>query len=534
MSTGYNMTPTGSGGFTPVRPSANGAVPFQDIPFSSGRSLIANIPEFQREGALDKYLLTTIIKEGRANFTKYLYEYAEMNGKFMQKDVKYRWQVEVVPHQRFYLAPATYAVTSGYSTFKLNSTTKPSSVNGSTNPNVIGELARLEVGQLLLVMCSFTNKGRTATATVHTDVAAAAVYTYNGKPTAKYPIPEIVEITGIDYSTGDITVLRNWAGKQRTSTPATLAETIIVASVDTAPTADLTVRKSDAFFIALPKSMPEDEIDAKIVNYTTTWAENFMQRGVKAWGSGKFSEILNRNFGIESRGAQSKRLAIEAYYNEIAWDAMWGEKQEGWTSENYWWGRTDGLLANISSDHYIGLAPMNVSILRSKPENAYGSFDIPVFNKLMEEKGYYGSDHKVMLCGASAYGQFSTMINQMTQSVPDIKSDWKVVGKSFQTSNGLTVDFIPNDLFSLNGMSNYMVMLDPSQFLMGGLEGYPTDIIEDVNNVNPNKHNGFIQGVHTFMDKNPDAHWVFILDDKFKGTSSTAASNVLGIAHSSY
>lgn len=534
MSTGYNMTQAGSGGFVPQRTGSSGILNYQGIPFSQGRSKIATIPEFQRNPMLLEKSLLMTIQEGRANLTKYLYEYAEKNGMMTFNDVKYRWRVKVIPHARFYLKPATYSVTNGRSVFELNTFTKPSSVAFSNgNPNVIGDIARIQEGQHILIMCSFTNKERTSTATVHTDPDAGTDYTYNGKPTSKYPVPEIAKIEKVDYATGKITVLRNWAGAQRTAAPATLAESIIVASVNTAPTADYTVKKDDAFFILLPKTMPEDEIDAKIMNYTSTWQENIMKRTVKAWGEGHFQKVINANLGNEQPGAQSKEIAIKTFYDEIGWDAIWGEKAEGFDDDGNWWGHTDGLLSTLDKGHYIGLAPMNHTILRSKPENAYGSFDIPVFNKLLEDKGYYGSDRKVMLCGSRAYSDFSTMINQMTQDIPNIVSDWKVVGKSFTTSNGLTVDFIPTDVFSLNGMQNYMIMFDPSTFKKVGLKGYPTDMYE-ISNENPLKTNGFIHGVYSFMDTNPDAHWVFVLDDNYMGTSASAPTNVLGKPHSEF
>jgi len=532
MPTGYNMTPETSGGFVPVRSGADGRIGFQNIPFSQGRSKIANIEEFKRNpDLLNKYLLMTIT-EGRANLTKYLHEFAEKNGKLEFPDVKYRWRVEVIPHSRFYLNKQSYTVSDGYTTLKLKPTTKPSSYAfNSGNPNVVGDIARIEEGQFILLMFSFTNKSRTAQAKVDTYSGSTPDYTYNGKPTSKYPVPEIAKVISVDYLTGELVIARNWAGRQRVgANPSAQAFTVVS---DTATLTSGQVKEKDAFFILLPKSMPEDEIDAKIVNYTSTWKENIFKRSLKAWGEGYFQKVINSNLGNSQPGQQSKEYAIKRFYEEQGWDAIWGEQAEGWDENGDWWGSTDGLLTNLDPSHYIGIAPMNHTILRSKPENAYGSFDIPIFNKLLEDKGYYGSDRKVMLCGAKAYTNFSTMINQMTQNIPDIKSDWKVVGKSFTTSNGLTVDFIPTDVFTLNGMENYMIMFDPSAFKVVGLKGYPTDIIE-INNINPLKSNGFIHGVYSFMDLNPDAHYVFVLEDAFMGTSSTAPQNVLGKPQSEY
>ena len=72
MSTGYNMTQTGSGGFVPQRTGSSGVLGYQAIPFSQGRSTLATIPEFQRNPMLLEKSLLMTIQEGRANLTKYL------------------------------------------------------------------------------------------------------------------------------------------------------------------------------------------------------------------------------------------------------------------------------------------------------------------------------------------------------------------------------------------------------------------------------------------------------------------------------
>ncbi len=173
---------------------------------------------------------------------------------------------------------------------------------------------------------------------------------------------------------------------------------------------------------------------------------------------------------------------------------------------------------------------MKYGLIRSNSQYAWGSFDIPIMNKILEDKGYFGSSNKIALCGNEAYTAFATMINYMTQNVPDIKSEWRVEGKRFRSSGGLTVDFIQSDVMSLNGLNNKMILIDPSAFRMVNLQGSPIDIVE-IANENPLKKNGFIHGVYSFLDMNPDAHWVFTIDSNLATvTGATYATNVLGVA----
>src|SRR5690606_6174898 len=195
-----------------------------------------------------------------------------------------------------------------------------------------------------------------------------------------------------------------------------------------------------------------------------------------------------------------------------------------------WWGLTDGLLANIPAEHWIGLVPLRPHLIRSNPQYAFGSWDIPIFNKILEDKVYMGGTEKVALCSNQVYTQFTTMINYMTQDVPEIKSEWKVVGRRFMSSSGLTVDFVPSDKMSLNGLHNKMILFDKSQFRLVNLENYPDSDIVEVQNENPLKQNGFIHGVYAFLDLNPDAHWVFTFDSNLATTTgATFAEACLGL-----
>lgn len=529
----YNSTPANTGGFTPPQSTFAGYMNLsQGLPFYQGRSQIASIPEYMRNPNMLGDDMVQTIREGRVHLMKLLFEYAQKNGSITRPDVKYRWKVDVIPHERYYLKIAAQGTAAATSTFTLADFTRPtqSYPTATGNPKVVGEIARLQAGDFIMLMCSYTNVGRTLVATVNTEKENPTVFTHNGKPSTYAPIPELCRIISVDYAANKVTVERNWAGKQRTS-KVNGAAFSVVANSATLKTGE--VKAKDAFFLLLPNSMKEDEIDAKISGVTQTWRENIMQRSLKAWGAGHMQEVINRNLGNKSPLERDKRMAVENFFAEMELNALWGEQSEGFDPETGdWWGTTDGLLTTIPKSHYVGIVPPNYPYIRQTPAIAWGSFDIPIFNKLLEDKGYFGSERKTILCGADAYTAFSTMINHMTQDVPDIKSEWNVTGKSFQTSGGLTVDFVPSDTMTLKGMRNMMVMFDQSTFRKVDLQGYPIDIVE-VKNENPLKSNGFIHGVYSFANLNPDASWIFILDSNLQTATfdATYAENILGVEH---
>jgi hypothetical protein len=515
----YNSIPGNTGAFNTPRSGSAGYVNFsQGLPFYQGRSQVATIPEYQRmPGQLAKDVLMKIEEKG-SNLMKILYEYAEKNGKISKPDVKYWWQTEVLPHPRFYLKQAAYTGTGSRSTFKLTDYTRPtqSYPTSTGNPKVKGNITRLQAGDFILLMFSWLAPGRTG----------AVAY----KESYSTPIPEIAKIISVDYAANSFVCERNWAGVQRTSAGNAPGTVTVVANSTSSPSSSQ-VREKDAFFLRLPRAMKEDDIDSKIYGMTGTWNYGIMQRSLRAWGSGFMGETIRKNLGLGSKYSQDRNQAIKDYWNDIALSALWGEKSEGFDDETgAWWGTTDGLLTNLSAGHHIGIVPMRIGLLRSAPQYAYGTFDIAVLNKFLEDKGYYSETGRlVAACGAEAYTAFATMINQMTQNIPDIVSEWKVVGKSFRSSGGLIVDFVEEHAMTLNGMRNKMLLMDPAKFRLVDLDNYPTDIVE-VQNENPLLQNGFIHGVHSFIDLNPDSHWLCTLDANLASTTgATFAELVLGV-----
>lgn len=518
----YGSTPGNTGGFDIPYSGFEGYVNYsQGLPYYSGRSQIASIPEYMRNPWLMADDLVQNIKEGRAPFAKMLYQYAAVNGRVTRPDVKFRWKVTVDPHQRFYLKAAAYTVTANRTTFLLTDYSRPTGapISSSGNPKVVGNIARLQAGDKILIMFSHVPKDREATSP------------WYGTAVTQFPIPEIAEVISVDNAANSLVVERNWAGAQRASS-ADITTTVTVHATTTSHGLSGTVLTKEAFFIKLPNTMPEDEIDQKVWSVTQSWAEGIMQRSMRAWGAGHFQEVINKNLGHGSQYEKNKGMAITKFFEEYEWWAIFGEKSEGWDAETGdWFGTTDGLLAQVPDSHFIGIVPPTYTTIRTRPEKSFGSFDIPIFNKLLEDKGYYGSDTKKMLCGQDAFTAFATTVNYMTQNVPEIRDEWKVVGRRFMSSGGLTVDFILSDTMTLNGMRNKMIMFDPAGFKSVGLANYPTDIIE-IQNENPLKSNGFIHGVYAFVDLNPDSTWVFTLDQNLAdATLSSYLGYLTGVEH---
>lgn len=511
MSDLYKGLPQNYGGFDPssIIGKSGSAGYYQlpmNLPFAQGRSTLATIPEFQRNPlALEKGLIIKLM-EGRASMMKLLLEYAEANGTVEVNDVRFRLPVEVEPQARFYLDQQTVA-SGATTTIKVRGNrTKIATAHPNGNIKQVGDIARLEVGQFILLMFSWVDPRRTSQPK------------YSSVPMKNLPVPEIAKIVAIDYDKSTITVERNWAGEQRTSTPTAPAALTIVADTTTNPTAGSQLKQKYAFFLAMAKSMKEDEIDAKIRNYSGTWTYGILQRHLKAWGSQYFAELIRQNLGIESVHTKSRRDAIKEFYDDWEWTAIFGEKSEEFDSATGdWSGTTDGLLANIPKEHYVALKGIDWENISSVPFSVsgapMGSFNPQIFNKIMENYGYIGSQDKVLLCGSGFHTAFATMINIMTQNVPEIKSEWAIRGNKFMSSNGLAIDVVPSDKLSLNGFRNSAILFDKQYFKPVKLKGYNTDIYE-LNNENPLKKNGFIHGVKGFIDTNPDAHWVFTIIEK--------------------
>lgn len=512
----YKGTPSSFGGFTTPIPGGSTSKGFYqspfNLPFIQGRTILATIPEYQRNPLLLEKDLMFKVSEGRNNFMKILFEQSELDGGIEVNDVRFRLPIEIEPQHKLYLAIQGSVGTSDVVTVKIKGNQTPiSTAHPKGNIKQVGDIANLEIGQFVLAMFSWTTPRRDTT----------PAYAPNGLGTK--PVPEIWKVIGIDYKKSTITVERNWAGEQRTTAPSLSAFSVVAKANTNWSTG--AVPEEYAIIIPMAKSMKEDEIDAKIKSFSGTWAYGILQRHLMAWGSQYMAEIVSQNMGIESPLQKTKRAAIKSYYDTWEWTALFGEKSETFDPETgYWEGTTDGFLANIPKSHYWRIKGINYSTVGSSSQ-VLGSFHPQIFNKIMEGKAYHGSENKVLVCGAQFYTDFATMINMQTQAVPDIKSEWMVTGKRFTTSDGLVIDVVPSDKLTLNGASNMALLVDKSHFKVVKLRNYPsTDVYEQLSNENPLKTNGFIHGMKGFIDLYPDAHWVFVNEQPtyVDGTTNSA------------
>jgi len=510
MSDLYTGLPANYGGFDPSQiVGGSGSAGYYQksmgLPYYQGRGILATIPEYERNPLLMEKDMITRIREGRLAMMKSLYSYAEANGALTVNDVRFRLPIDIEPNQRFYVKPGTSIAAGATTVITVDSNNTPvKTAHPDGNIKQKGDIARLEVGQFIMLMFFWTDPRRTLRPRV------------SSVPISSHPVPEICKITAIDYDRSKITVERNWAGAQRTTTPTAPIALSIVANSATA-VAGTSLNAKHAYFVAMAKSMKEDEIDAKISNYSGTWTSGNLQRHLKAWGQQYLAEVIAKNMGLPSKGAQTKRIAIEDYYRHWEWTSIFGEKNEEWDpATGFWSGTTDGILTNIPKEHYVAIRGIDWGQIGGSSSGLYtgfGSFNPLIFNKMLENYGYIGSEEKILLCGSGFHTAFSTMINNMTQNVPDIKSEWKVEGKRFTTSNGLKIDVIPSDLFSLNGFKQTAILMDKKYFRLVKLNNYSTDMF-DLQNENPLIKNGFIHGMQGFIDLNPDAHWVFTVIEK--------------------
>lgn len=525
----YKGTPASFGGFPHIAPGGSSSKGYYqqplNLPFHEGRSILATIPEYQRNPfQLEKDLMFKI-SEGRNNLMKIILEQAELGGGIEVNDVRFRLPIEVEPNQRLYLGLASSNITTnsaGLSTFSIKgNTTKISTAHPQGNIKQVGDIARLEVGQFVMLMFSWVTPKR--------ETAGASAVVYAPNALGANPIPEIAKVVSIDYANNKVTVERNWAGEQRATgySYANFPAFQVTANPSVWTPGSVAINEKFAFLMPMAKSMREDEIDAKIRNFSGTWTYGILQRHLLAWGSQHFAEVISGNMGIQSPLTKSKRYALKDYYDHWELQALFGEKSESFDPETgYWAGTTDGLLTNIPKSHYVGIKGIDyASGFTAGSSINMGSFHPLIFNKLIENMGYMGSSEKILVCGSAFHTAFSTMINHMTQAVPDIKSTWNVEGKQFKSSNGLTINVIPSDKMSLNGMSHSAVLYDKQYFKPIKLRNYPGADIFEIKNENPLKTNGFIHGVKGFIDLNPDAHWVLTVVEKTlaDGTDNTTA-----------
>lgn len=204
----YKGNPTQFGGFDSPFPGGSSSRGYYDrplnIPFTIGRSILATIPEYQRNPLLlEKDLTMTLVREGRANLMRILLEQVEKGKGFTVNDVRFRIPIEIVPHDRIYLKTQTVTVNSkGLSKIKIEGNqNKIATAFEEGNIKQVGDISRLELGQYVVLMFSWTEPKRSG------NVSGNSPVYYNPGAYVSAPVPEICKIVDIDYDKSEITVL---------------------------------------------------------------------------------------------------------------------------------------------------------------------------------------------------------------------------------------------------------------------------------------------------------------------------------------
>ena len=486
---------SGSGGFTPPTTGGGGFMnASQGLQYYQGASVIADIPDFQRDYNLRDELITRI-EEGRFNMMRVLFDYAMENEAYVTDDVQARWYLDYKATPRFYLKiKANQGTTTGNNT-----------ASGTFNLSTIADSKRLQSGDLLALMCCMVPTSRDAVS-VNLDYQATpnGGTVYEKEHLVATPLFETMRITEVNYSTGIVTVVRNVGGDLQTTDRNGIGFEVITNGTTDPGTNK--IRAEDAFFIKMTRPQAEGRDDVTIWSSSNTWDYNYCQFIIRKWGTTDIQQNVKRRGQPEGQYAKNRFEALEQFFEEMEYYAMFGFRKEETTPDEEWKGHAGGFFEHIPTGHYATLEePDYNSNLRG------GDFTIKKFNKFLTDKFYYGTQNKILLCGEKFHTAFSWMINNMTQNIPVIVDKWGVRGRQFDCSNGGSVFVISSDTLSLNGLSHIAILMDPSTFRYGHLQNMDITIVDPLPSTNIHRTSGEIFDVFTFKRVNPDANWVFIM-----------------------
>lgn len=492
--------PSTTGGYVyPTSGEAGYINTSQGIPFYQGTTKTGDIPAFQRDYNLARATITRIT-EGDPSMMKILFDMMKKKGAFVTNDPQPRWYLEHEPHQRFYLK--TQANQGG--------TTGSAVSTGDFYLNDVKDAPRLQKGDFIILNSVYVAQDRNASSVICDYDKDDGGSDYRMIRAVATPVPEICEVNEVNYTTGKVSVTRNWGGDLQTSSQTgpgfTVAADIAAGSTKTDPGAN-TVRAADAFFINMGNSIYEMEDDQLIWSLSNTWDYNYVQRVLRKWGSNDFEEkIQRRGSGWQNTFQKNAQDAINAFWKQMEWLFLFGSRKYSPSSDGRYRGFLGGLIETIPSDHVEVMYAPDYSSYSTKQ----GSFNIPYFNYIMESKGYYGSKEKFLLAGGKFVDAFMMMINHMTQNIPDIREEWTVKGKRFTTSRGLTLNIVHSELMSLNGLDDRAILFDP-ETIQYGYMGEDIKIVSPLPTTNIHVKSGEIFGDITAKRVNPDANWMFIV-----------------------
>jgi len=488
---------------------------YSGLPYFGGKSTVASIPEYLANPMLFEMDMMVKLSEGRGpNFMKSLLESVfNTGGPKMVKKPVWEYRITREPVQRIYVSSMVKhnnSLTQWKIFIKGSGRDNQDGTNGPKNirtmilggsPNQVGDIAKLEPEQFILLMFSYTNPQRT----VQVDYKSFSVT----KGYLKNLVPEICYIKEINYDKGYIVVDRDWKANKSVGP---LVPNKQISITDTAGTDPSTVyiHPDDAFIIPMSKANREDELEGRVRWTMDTFTVGYIQMDSTAYGTRRMAEILSQNLGTPSPYTETKNEALRLIQQRREWTALFSQGSDEFDPQTgLWRGTTDGLLSKIPDQNQILIKGIDYTGLANGTAGAAGTFDVGIFNKFLEDKAWVGnSSHKVIVCGIEFETAFRTMINRTTTAVSEIKSDWAVLGDRYRASNGLTVDILPSDVLNLNGMRDLFFIVDPQYYIMVGLEGYPTLDDIEMPELHPYHKDGYFHSVFGFENLLPEAHYV--------------------------
>jgi hypothetical protein len=434
------------------------------ISYYAGQNVVDNIPAQSREYDRRTAMLTKI-SEGRANLMRLLWEYARRKGAYVATDTESRWGLEYARLARIYFAAnSTSSGTLTHDIFKV------------TN----AEGRRLQPGDIMNLMGFWVKMDSTTGRTM----ANATGEDANVK-SSTYGLPEqikILEVYGEDSGTTGYTIFkvrRNFGG--------------------TAPTghADLEVDFDSVTYVPFlwkaGNSIAEGRDDQLTYTDTDEYDYNYCQIVMRKWSAIETERNVRRFYTTEDTFQRNARRELEEFMKEMDMIATFGTRRtEVENGRRKWY--AGGILEFIDSNNWIGY---NDTLFNTKE-----------FNTTIKDMFYFGSQTKIVLTGADFYTKFANMLDNKI-ILPASTNSWGVELIQFRATNGGTLLFAPSDTLSLNGMSDYAIVIDPESFQYGHLQNMDIKTIP-VPSVNPHETEAEIYGQITFKRTNPKAHWVFV------------------------
>lgn len=437
-----------------------------NIQYYSGQPVVDNIPSTFRTYDRRTAMLTKI-SEGRANLMRLLLNYAKSNGAYVATDTETRWGLEYERLARIY--------------FAADST----SSSGSKNDIIYianSDAKRLQAGDLLNLMGFFVSPSR--------GLANATGEDLNIK-SSSYPMPEQVKVL-VNYGEGSGTastntkllIRRNNGGIEPTGHADMLVD--IAGGTWSSPI-------TEPFLWKAGNSMAEGRDDQLTYTDSDEYDYNYCQIVMRKWSATETEQNVSRFFTSEKTFQRNGRKALEEFFKELDVLALFGSRRtETENGRRKWY--AGGIHEFIPAGNHI---PYDDSLFQTKN-----------FNEQMKDMFYYGSQQKVGVAGADFHLGFTNMIDNKI-ILPAAVNSWGLDLVKFNGTNGGSLMLTASDTLSLHGMSDYMYVIDPSNFQYGHLQNMDIRTLT-VPQTNPHEMEAEIYGQITFKRSNPNAHWVFL------------------------